>query len=104
MKKMTLLILMMLCVLIMTGCGQTTQTLGITIPAGSTGEFVYSEEEISPTGNRVTISAGEGLTEAEVILKTIEVKEETAYLPEHVTSDASVTMDVEVEGVKVRIR
>lgn len=127
MKKTIALMLVMFCVLSMAGCGKTTQRISITIPAGSTEEFTYSEEEISPTGKTITISAGEGLKDTEIILKTIEVKEETAYLPEYLTagmpvtmdvekgawfkvgvsmqndSDAEITVYVEIEGVKVRI-
>lgn len=73
----------------------------ITIPAGSTEEiiyqedFCYSDEEISPTGNRIIISLGEGMGDTEVVLKTIEVKEENAYEPTYITPGMPVKMDVE---------
>ncbi len=73
----------------------------ITIPAGSTEEivyqedFLYSDEEISPTGNKITISLGEGMGDTEVVLKPIEVKEENAYEPTYITPGMSVEMDAE---------
>ena len=112
---------------------QDSYTLRIVVPAGSTEEivyqedFAYSDEEISPTGNKITISSGEGLGDTEVVLKPIEVKEENAYEPTYLTPGMPIEMDVEkgawfkvgvniqnpadkdiivyvkVEGVKVRI-
>ena len=73
----------------------------ITIPAGSTEEiiyqenFYYSDDEISPTGNRIIISLGEGMGDTEVVLKPIEVKEENAYEPTYITPGMPVKMDVE---------
>ena len=73
----------------------------ITIPAGTTREmiyqedFVYSDEEISPLGNKITISAGDGLGDTEVVLMPIEVTEENAYEPTYLTLGMPVKMDVE---------
>lgn len=73
----------------------------IIIPAGSTEEiiyqedFFYSDEEISPTGNQIIISLGEGMGDTEVVLKPIEVKEENAYEPTYITPGMPVKMDVE---------
>ena len=104
-----------------------SKKLKITIPAGSTESFVYSDEEISPTGNKITISSGEGLGDTEVVLKTVKVKEKNAYEPTYLTpgmpvemdvekgawfkvgvsmqndTDADITVYVEVEGIEVRI-
>ena len=58
--------------------------------------YIYSDEEISPTGNKITISSGEGLGDTEVVLKPIEVKEENAYdEPAYLTPGMPVKMDVE---------
>ena len=51
----------------------------ITIPAGNTYDFCYSEEEISPKRHTLTIANGSGLGDTEVILLPVEVKEENAY-------------------------
>ena len=73
----------------------------IIVPAGTTEEyvyqedFIYSDEEISPTGDQITISSGEGLGDTEVVLKPIEVKEENAYERTYLTPGMPVKMDVE---------
>ena len=110
------------------GCGKNdSYKIKIIVPAGSTEEFVYSDEEISPTGGKITISTSEGLGDTLVVLKTIEVKEKTAYVPTYLTPGMPVEMEaekgawfkigvsmqnntdtdkivyVEVEGVEVRI-
>ena len=134
MKKLIALVLALVCVLGMVGCGKNdTYKIRITVPAGSTEEiiyqedFAYSDEEISPTGNTITISSGEGLGDTEVVLKPIEVKEENAYEPTYLTpgmpvemnvekgawfkvgvsmqnpTDTDIVVYVEVEGVEVRI-
>ena len=134
MKKLIALVLALVCVLALAGCGQNdTYKIRITVPAGSTEEiiyqedFAYSDEEISPTGNTITISSGEGLGDTEVVLKPIEVKEENAYEPTYLTpgmpvemnvekgawfkvgismrnpTDEDITVYVEVKGVEVRI-
>ncbi len=68
----------------------------ITIPAGSTEYFCYSDAEISPKGNTLTIYAGEGLGDAEIILLPVEVREENAYDESaYITPGMPVIMDVE---------
>ena len=102
MKKLIALVLALVCVLCLVACGKNdTYKIKITVPAGSTEEiiyqedFAYSDEEISPTGNTITISSGEGLGDTEVVLKPIEVKEENAYEPTYLTPGMPVKMDVE---------
>ena len=96
MKKAAALILTLCFILVFSGCEKdNVYQIKITIPAGSTDWFVYSDEDISPTGNKIIISAGDGMKETEVILKTVEVREETAYLPETLAPDKPVVMDVE---------
>ena len=102
MKKLMALVLTLICVLGLVGCGKNdTYKIKITVPAGSTEEiiyqedFAYSDEEISPTGNTITICSGEGLGDTEVVLKPIEVKEENAYEPTYLTPGMPVEMDVE---------
>ena len=102
MKKLIALVLTLVCVLCLVACGKNdTYKIKITVPAGSTEEiiyqedFAYSDEEISPTGNTITIQSGEGLGDTEVVLKSIEVKEENAYEPTYLTPGMPVEMDVE---------
>ena len=68
----------------------------ITIPAGSTKPVCYSDEEISPKGNMLTLYAGEGLGDTEITLLPVEVREENAYdEPAYMTPGMPVKMDVE---------
>lgn len=128
MKKLPALMIVLTCVLIMAGCGKSDRyKIRITVPAGSTEAFVYSDEEISPTGDEITISSSEGFGDTEVVLKTIEAKEERTYEPTYLTpgmpvkmeaekgawfkigvsmqneTDADITVYVEVQGIDVRI-
>lgn len=102
MRKYITFFLALVSVLAFTGCGKNdTYQIRITVPAGSTEEmiypedFIYSDEEISPKGKQLTISAGEGLGDTEVVLKLIEGKEENAYEPTYLTPGMPVEMDVE---------
>lgn len=102
MKRIVALVLALVSVLTLASCGKNnTYKIKITVPAGSTEEiiyqedFVFSDEEISPIGNTITISSGEGLGDTEVVLKPIEVKEENAYEPTYLTPGMPIEMDVE---------
>ena len=128
MKKITAFILVLLLAIGVIGCGKSnTYKIKITIPAGNTEAFVYSDEEISPTSNKITISSGEGLSDTEVILKTVEAREDNEYEPTYLTfgtpvkmdaekgawfqigvsvqneTDTDITVYVEVEGIEVRL-
>lgn len=67
------IIVMMCClgILLLVG-NEKSYDIRITIPAGSTEDFIYSDEEISPIGKKIKISSGKGLGDTEVVLKTIE--------------------------------
>ncbi len=128
MNKLTALVFALVCVLALAGCGENeTFKVRITVPAGSTEAFVYSDEEISATGKKITISSGEGLGDTEVLLLPVNENVETGYVATYLTpgmpvefdavtgewfkigvsmqndTDADKTVYVEVEGVEVRI-
>lgn len=93
------LVAVMLCVVVavcfLTNPAKTYQ-IKVTVPAGSTAAFCYSEEEISPKGNTLTLANGEGLGDTEVILLPVEVREENAYDESaYMTPGMPVKMDVE---------
>jgi len=68
----------------------------ITIPAGSTAVFCYSDEEISPKANTLTLANGDGLGDTEVVLVPVEVREENVYdEPAYMTPGMPIKMDVE---------
>ncbi len=99
MRYCTSIFLSMLCILLFAGCGKKERyEIEIFVPAGSTEQFVYSDKEICPIGNKIIIMAGAGLGDTEVILKPVEVKEENAYEPTYLTHGMPVTMDVEKGG------
>lgn len=56
-----------------------TFDIRIVIPANSGRTVSFSEEEISPCRNSVTLQAGEGLGDTSVILKPTEITREDAY-------------------------
>lgn len=128
MKKIMIMVLSIVLILALAGCGKTeTYKIRITIPAGSTEAFVYSDEEISATGKKITISSGEGLGDTEVLLSPVNENVETGYVATYLTpgmpvefdavqgewfkvgvsmqnnTDADQTVYVEVKGVEVRI-
>ncbi|MCM1180939.1 MAG: M56 family metallopeptidase [Clostridium sp.] len=68
----------------------------ITIPAGSTQSVCYSDAEISPKGDTLTIYAGEGLGDTEIKLLPVEANEENAYdETPYITQGMPVKIDVE---------
>ena len=109
MRKRIVLILALISLLALTGCGSRGErhTLEFTIPAGFTDAFAfsdkaldydtftYSAEEISPTRKTLTIKAGAGYSSVPVILKVVECRVENAYEPILLTHDKPVTINVE---------
>ena len=57
------------------------------MPAGSTHQFVYSDEEIRALGNKITITSGDNLPDTEVILKAVSGTAETGYVAEYRNAD-----------------
>lgn len=91
----TVAVLVILAVCFLTNPTREYQ-IKITIPAGSTETFCYSEEEISPKGHTLILYAGKGLEDTEITLLPVEVREENAYdQPAYMTPGMPVKMDVE---------
>ncbi len=94
MKKYISILLSILCILSLVGCGKKEKyEIEILVPAGSTEAFVYSDEEIRPTGNKITIWSGAGLGDTEVILKPVNENLETGYVGEYLTHGMPVKFD-----------
>ena len=91
MKKLMALILV--CVLTMAGCGRNTCTIGITVPAGSQGDFVFSDQEVCPTGKKITVACGEGLGETEVLLAPVDENLTAGYVNTPIAPGAPATFD-----------
>lgn len=105
MKKYLAVVLVLIIVLAFAACGQQTEfEIGITIPAHTTKDFVhpedfiFSEEEISPEGGKIIITAGKGLGDTQVVLMPVDVKEENAYEPTYLTPGMPVEMKAEKGG------
>ena len=57
MKKILLLVLTLVCVIGLVACQkQEDFKIGITVPAGSMTDFVFSDENIIPKGDKITIT------------------------------------------------
>ncbi len=76
--------------------------IGITVPAGFQGEFVYSDEEISPKGGPLVLYAGEGLGDTEIVLVSGEGEGGYAFGPEYLTPGMPVKFEAE-KGTWYRI-
>ena len=128
MRRFIAFVFAVICVLALAGCGKnTTHKIAITIPAGSREPFVFSEEEICPTGRKITVSCGEGLGDTEVMLTAVNELLTPGYVATYLTpgmpvefdtdqgqwlkigiamqnpTDTDITVYVEVKGVEVRI-
>lgn len=105
MKRLIIFGLALVCMFSLASCGKNdTYKIKITVPAGSTEAFVYSDEEISATGKKITISSGEGLRDTEVILLPVNENLETGYAATHLTPGTSVEFDaVKGEWFKVGV-
>ncbi len=73
-----------------------TSDIKIIIPANSDEGIYYSEEEISPKENKITLLSKKGLGDTEIALKPIEINEENAYdEPTYITPVMPVEMNAE---------
>lgn len=141
MKKLSFKIIIPILILALVGIltwiiwGQgETCTIHVTVPAGTMDEFVYiedfiySDEEISPQKDQLTLKSIDIPDGTEFVLKPIEVTEENAYERTYLGRGEPLVIDVEkgawfkigialqnptdedivvgitVENVKVRIR
>ena len=80
MKKLIALVFALVCVLGLAGCSaQKEYAIKVVVPAGSQGEFVYSDEEISPRKSRLEIKSIDMAKDAEFVLKPVDETQENAY-------------------------
>ena len=80
MKKLIALVLALVCVLGLVGCSmQSDYAIRIVVPAGSQGEFVYSDEELSPRKSQLDIKSIDMPKDAEFVLKPIDATQENTY-------------------------
>ena len=80
MKKLIAFILALVCVIGLAGCSaQKEYAIRVVVPAGSYGEFVYSDEEISPRKSQLEIKSIDMSEDAEFVLKPVDETKENAY-------------------------
>ena len=80
MKRLIAFILTLVCAWGLVGCSmQSDYAIRIVVPAGSQGEFVYSEEEISPRKNRLELKSIDMSEDAVFVLKPVEGTQENVY-------------------------
>lgn len=90
-----MLVCAVVAVCFLTNPRQDTYKVGITIPAGSEGGIYYSDEEISPYGNKITLWADEGLGDTEVVLMPSGAENEQTASSEYMTPGMPVKMEAE---------
>ena len=108
MKKFIAVLAAFFYLLALTGCGPKGEkyTIEIMIPAGSTEEYVYSEDIIRPTGKKIIISTGAGLGDTNVILKPVDETVETGYVATYLTQGMPTefeTVGVEDEWFRIGV-
>ena len=80
MKRLIVFILTLVCVWGLVGCSmQSDYAIKIVVPAGSQGEFVYSDEELSPHKSQLDIKSIDMPMDAEFVLKPIDATQENTY-------------------------
>lgn len=70
-------------------------SLRIIVPAGSQDDFVYSDEMISPKGNYITVSNGNGLGDTTVALKAVDGEDKEIYSQTYLTPGMPVKMETQ---------
>ena len=98
MKKVFIFILAFLMLFSFSACSGEKREIVITIPAGSTESFVFSEEIFIATKDEIIVHAGAGYADTSVTIKTEKVTEENAYEPIYLTHGMPVKIDVEKGG------
>ena len=80
MKKLIALVLALVCVLGLSGCSARKEyVIRVVVPVGSQGEFVYSDEEISPRKSRLEIKSIDMFEDAKFVLKPVDETQENTY-------------------------
>ena len=96
MKKLTAFLFALLCVLVFAGCEKSnTYRIEFTVPAGSTEEFLISDEEVTATGKEITISSNRELGDASVILIPVNETVTPGYVATYITPGLPATFDAD---------
>ena len=80
MKRLTALLLILVCVLGLVGCAaQSEYAIRIVVPAGHQGAFIYSEAEISPHKSQLDIKSIDMPEDAKFVLKSVDATQENTF-------------------------
>ena len=79
MKRFIVLLLVLTFVLGLAGCGAKTKSIRIIVPAGSQGELIYSDTELSPRKSQLDIKSIDVPKDAEFVLKSVDATQENTY-------------------------
>jgi len=74
---------------------QSDYAIRIVVPAGSKGEFVYSDEEISPRKSRLEIKSIDMAEDAEFVLMPVGETQENVYECTNFPKGEPMLIDVE---------
>ncbi|MBQ6802852.1 MAG: hypothetical protein IJP05_07260 [Oscillospiraceae bacterium] len=93
MKKILFLIFVL--AFLFAGCSENEgYNIEVIIPAGTEEGFVWAEEEICPVKSSITVSAGAGISSAEIILKSVS-DENTTYGPKTIKQQEPANFSAE---------
>ena len=96
MKRSIAFILSLVCVLGLVGCStQKEYAIRILVPAGNQGEFVYSEEEVSPRKSHLDIKSIDMSEDAEFVLMPVGETQENVYECTNFPKGEPMLIDVE---------
>ena len=79
MKKIIVMFLVLTCAFGFAGCTTKTNSVKIVVPAGSKGEFVYSDTELSTYESQLDIKSIDMPKDAKFVLKPIDTTQQNAY-------------------------
>ena len=96
MKKMMIVVVVMIVMMMIVACDkQEVNEVKVTIPAGSTEAYVYSEQQICPTKDHIKVATGEGLSDTQVIFETVEVNDKKITEPTSLSVGTAEKIEVE---------
>ena len=103
MKKILLLVLTLVCIIGLVACQkQEDFKIGITVPAGSMTDFVFSDENIIPKGDKITITLCDGQKDTAILLAPVNENLTAGYVATYIMPNVPVEFDTS-EGEPLKI-
>lgn len=96
MKKLIAFILTLVCMLGLVGCSaQKEFAVRIVVPAGNQGDYIYSEEEISPCKSQLDIKSIDMTADAGFVLMPVGETQKNVYECTNFPKGEPMLLDVE---------